>query len=254
MSTFDKHISNDRIIALVCGDNGAGKTSLFASLVNAGYEVFIQDFDNGLDVLRNRVDPENYSKLHYITPANEASAAWNNARSLLKNGWKDEEEDFGKLTTWGPDRVLGIDTLTFLGKDIMKTILKGQGKEPFAKSSLPDWGDASRLMEWFIDKLTRDNNIKCHIVMMTHTKPIEFDDGITKLYPVCVGTALPMNVGTYFNNIWRVRTKTLGNAIKRTIRTQSDNTMELKHSGGDDVLADEEPDLGALFQKILGNG
>ena len=50
MTSFKDHISTQRAKLMIVGDSGSGKTASLASLANAGYNVRILDFDDGLDI------------------------------------------------------------------------------------------------------------------------------------------------------------------------------------------------------------
>lgn len=67
MPSIDQHPSADAVKLLLVGNSGSGKTTALATLANAGYELFILDFDNGLDTLRGFVKPEHHARVHYKT-------------------------------------------------------------------------------------------------------------------------------------------------------------------------------------------
>jgi Tfp pilus assembly pilus retraction ATPase PilT len=51
MPSMLDHESNELVKILVAADSGSGKTGSLASLVDAGFNLRILDFDNGLSVL-----------------------------------------------------------------------------------------------------------------------------------------------------------------------------------------------------------
>lgn len=67
MPPLEEHPSAKVVKALIIADSGKGKTGALASLANAGYKLRIQDYDNGLDVLRHYVKPECMQNVEYVT-------------------------------------------------------------------------------------------------------------------------------------------------------------------------------------------
>ena len=52
---------------VLIGRSGTGKTGSLLSLVDAGYRLFILDFDRGVSVLRHRVKPERIGQVSVVT-------------------------------------------------------------------------------------------------------------------------------------------------------------------------------------------
>src|SRR5690606_9246861 len=52
---------------LLVGDPGSGKSSAIGSMLEHGQKLFIADFDDNLDPIRNFVDPKYHDNLHYET-------------------------------------------------------------------------------------------------------------------------------------------------------------------------------------------
>src|SRR3990167_4792257 len=112
MGNLASHHSGNTTKLLLIGDPGSGKTGAMASLVNdLGLELFVQDYDNGLDVLRSFVKPENYPKVHYVTLTDKikpgkagyartigAPEAYSTGQRLMDK-WIDPDtgEDFGSI-------------------------------------------------------------------------------------------------------------------------------------------------------------
>ena len=52
MPSMDQHESNHLVKIMIAADSGSGKTGSLAALVEAGFNVRVLDFDNGLSVLK----------------------------------------------------------------------------------------------------------------------------------------------------------------------------------------------------------
>ena len=107
MPMFKDHTVSSRTKLLLVGDSGSGKTGSLASLANAGYNLRIADFDNGLDVLVNYLEPEALDRVHYFTfrDSLKTASAYNEFVKKLES-WKDDSVDFGSVKEWGDKDVL----------------------------------------------------------------------------------------------------------------------------------------------------
>ena len=80
MPNLSDYGGNTSTKLLITGESGAGKTSTIASMVKAGYEVFVVDCDNGLGILREYLSPEELLKVHYLPFRDKGDGkpkAWN---------------------------------------------------------------------------------------------------------------------------------------------------------------------------------
>ena len=67
MPSMLEHESNNLVKVMVASDSGSGKTGALASLVDAGFNLRILDFDNGLSVLKGFVkDKSKLANVHYV--------------------------------------------------------------------------------------------------------------------------------------------------------------------------------------------
>src|SRR5262249_14697768 len=108
----------------------SGKTGALTSLVKAGYKLFILDYDNGLDVLKEfilRECPDKINNVEFRSLRDKRKAgpegsiidgvpkAFPDGVKMLDR-WKykydDQEIDYGIPAQWGPDCILIIDSLT----------------------------------------------------------------------------------------------------------------------------------------------
>ena len=92
MASIKEHTSADVTKLLLVGDSGSGKTAAQASLANAGRNVRILDYDDGLSILPDLLTPEGVSRVSYVTlkdPIGKAEA-FRKGANLIAN-WKDGE-------------------------------------------------------------------------------------------------------------------------------------------------------------------
>ena len=233
---------------LLIGDQGTGKTAATSYLANEGYELFYADFDDGLAIIPQIIkSKEARARIHYKTLTDKLHTigdgvycdgcpeAASTFQALL-SGWVDGSKSYGPLHTWGPERVLVIDSLTRLGESLMRyhLFLNGRnGKKPF----VGDWGDAMENMQAILS-LLYSTSIKCNVIVNAHISYITRDTGednakgddikVEKGYPSALGSKLPPKVGGYFNNVLMVKSMTIGQITTRQIITQSDGLIELK--------------------------
>lgn len=252
MPTLNEHHASKVTKLLLLGNSGSGKTGALASLANAGYELFIQDFDNGLDILHQFVIPECKKNVHYVTLTDKmksvpgrapipsgAPEAYVKSVNLL-NRWKDGDEDFGGVGSWDESRILVIDSLTLQGRAAMHQI-------KFINDAVmeADWGyygGAMEMQEKLLELLHADN-IKCNVIVTAHIVPIAPQKRIEstnregkstvqtvdledpKDFPSALGNKLPPKVGRFFNTILRCKTIPGG---RHVIQSVPMDTLELK--------------------------
>lgn len=245
MPSLKDHQSQKVTKMLFEGDSGSGKTGALASLVDAGYELVIVDFDNGLDILfhelqrKDKYPNADLAKVWYETCTDKMKSlggkpivdgvpkAWQRAMELMTH-WKTPEYDLGKTTEWGPNRVLVVDSMTFGGLAAMRQVLAingRMGQTPFQS----DWGQAMELLEGMLALLYSDA-IKCHVIVNTHIVYVENEQAqVTKGLPTALGQKLPPKVPRYFNTVVMAKTKGTGANAKKVIRTVSEGIVELKN-------------------------
>jgi hypothetical protein len=250
MASLDNHQSRERSKLMLVGDNGSGKSAALAALAKEGYELFIQDFDDGLDVIAQILadDPEAQKRVHYETlkdsikfkggnPTVKEPKAFSQSMKLL-NKWVDSEtgEDFGSIEDWGPERCLVVDSATFQGKAALNfTLWKNNRLEK--PKRIQDWGDAIERQETMFALVT-DDAIKCNVIVIAHLAHLnqsgDDDDEESvaqtteKRYPTVLGKKLPPHVGSYFNTVVQAKVKGGGSATRRVISTVPDPDVDVK--------------------------
>lgn len=239
-----EHPANHRVQTILLGESGAGKTGGLASLANAGYRLAICDFDNGLDILRNGkyLTEEAVDRVLYETFAVDDPESIPQLQKLI-NDWP----GMGPLTAWSTKDVLVIDSGTFMASAIEVYCEKKKG--PF-KDPRQLMGACKETLCTLFEFL-RGPKVQCNVIVNTHIRFVENDQGIQKGYPSFIGQAFPRIAGTYFNNMWRIDVKP-GAEGRRVIRTKADSTTALKCSAPNAVEAEEPFNLAALFSKIKG--
>lgn len=248
---------------LFLGDSGTGKTGALASLAEAGYNLRVLDFDNGLDILASilRDKPEALSRVVYETCTDRLKtvggktivdgipSAWTKAMNLLDR-WKilDKKSgevgyDLGLLSSWGLRDILVIDSLTFMSDAAMRMILalNNRGTQRPWQS---DWNEAQNLVEGALALLYADH-VRCNVIVNAHVNymDIMIDTGQkdsqgnpikqvidSKGLPQAVGQKLSLKIPRYFNTSLIATREGSGMGEKRWISTKSVGIVEAKTS------------------------
>lgn len=253
MPDFSAHKSSTRTKVLVLGDSGSGKTSLAATLANAGYPVFIEDWDGKLDILHEYLSPESYGKVQYITVKEDAvgeARAWKRGKDLIWKSWVDPEtgEDFGKIKDWDPSAVLFLDSLTFMGEAAKHYAASINGKPVHAALTPQEWGEARRHVDHTLDYIMSDN-VPCNVVATAIPIPIDDETGVSRIYPQCVTKNYAMTVGGHFTNLVGLKSRRDGSRYFRTI---SDSRTEYKNIRPSVVPKEMDADLAEFFRLVQG--
>lgn len=265
MPDLTAHPALERVKMLLIGDSGSGKTGALASLAKK-YELFILDFDAGLDILLDPkiLSPDLRPRVHFhtltdslktnsqgITIPKGTPKAYLQSLDLLNN-WKDGEKSYGPVTEWKDDRVLVLDSLTFQGNACMRYVMHINGRDG-ERPTLPLWGDAIARQESLLQILFSDA-IKCHVIVIAHVTFIGDADNEEEVhgYPSALGSKLPPKVGRYFNTTCMVVNRGTGLTTKRVIRTRSEGKTELKVAAPSKVPAELPIETGLLdlFQAL----
>jgi hypothetical protein len=260
---------------LLLGDAASGKTGALASLVLAGYNLRIIDFDKGLGVLKNLLnekDPKLLDKVDCVSISDvyknvggritcTQAKAWSEA-----NKWLSNFEPYGPLDTWTPQDILVVDSLTFAGKAAMNFIssLNGRlGQSPYQS----DYLEGQRLVENLCSLLHSDT-VRCNVICITHIRELSKTEtrtdakgnairipitGTEKSYPETgTGQALSPTIGRHFNAILSVEV----NFGRREIFTQPHGNIALKSAGGSTIPVKYplETGLADYFKAVRGKG
>ena len=253
MASIRNHTSVDVTKLLLVGDSGSGKTATLATLANAGYNLRILDFDDGLSILPEFLDENAVKNVSYVTLRDGLGQAnaFRKGVQMITN-WKDGDEDFGSVKNWASKDVLVIDSLTLMGEAALRGALVFNNKKPTDQPSQPEWGTAARDVQHIVQYIT-GSEVPCNVVVTTHMQYMEGDLGVSKAYPTSVGSKLSTKIGRYFNCVCRIDTRSSSKGTERTLRTVSDHKMDLKVTAPSRVEANTECDLAKLFDSIQKN-
>lgn len=236
MPRLSEHQSNNYIKCLLSGDSGSGKSGALTSLVAAGYKLRILDMDNGLDSLKSFVMKEcpslvdnvefrtlrdNYKATASGAVIDGKPLAFVNAMKMLDN-WKYDDVDLGKPAEWGPDCICVIDSSTFLADAAFDWV---KSLNPGAKDPRQWFYSAQQAMESCLALLT-SGSFCTNVILITHIRYTQNEDGSTKAYPTAVGSALGPTIPRYFNQ-WA---QCINKAGKRTIQTAATSMLDLKNT------------------------
>ena len=264
MASLEDHQSANTVKLLLVGVSGSGKTGSLAALAAAGYRLFIADFDNGLDILkdpkilnpmfRKNVFYETFYDKHAIVSGQVMQTAEAMKKfSAALGKWPDPKgEGLGNLYSWGDNDVFVVDSLTFLGEACMRETLSLTGHLG-QRPSQPEWGTAIDKQESVIEMLYNPA-VKCNVIVTSHMRSGKATElgGVGKLFPSALGAQLPQKIGRYFNNIVQVVKTGSGDKVQRKFITTATQDMDLKTSKPSTITAEMEPDLAKLFKALKG--
>lgn len=188
---------------LAIGPSGSGKTGAICELANAGYNVRVLDFDNGLDIVGEYLTPEGAERFTYETLTDRVIATpkgmtwigepraysrsvelmshWKMpARTISKarlDGTVEKIEvpayDLGPVQSWTERDVLVIDSMTMQSAAIMRYSLfvngQGMNEERKLHPFQSDWGEAMTRQEAVLEYLYSDQ-VRCNVIICAHIK------------------------------------------------------------------------------------
>lgn len=233
MPSMLEHESNNLFKGMIAADSGSGKTGALASLVDAGLNLRILDFDNGLSVLKGRVkNKANLANVHYVDKLQDEmklisgrigfikAPAFQRAIDALDKGG---EQYWGAaippLFEWTPRDILVVDSLTMMGRASLQMVLVANAaglKSP----EIQHYGTAMENIEKVVN-IWMSSATPCHVIINTHITGV---DGDARLYPDALGSKLPPKIGKYTDNILGLRL--VGG--QRKFLTQKDGLLALK--------------------------
>lgn len=254
MPALEEHPSATSVKIVVAADSGAGKTGGLATLADAGYRLFILDFDNGVSTLRGYLKtPEGKKNVFYIPLADSfklagkvvgvaKADAFNKAMLALGNGTDEWGISMPKLADWGPKDILIVDTYSSMGRAALAMVMQLDGKG-MGKPELQHYGQAMDNLERFLGMITSES-VKCSVILNTHMQPLE---GSTKIYPEALGSKLGPKVGRYFDNMITISTA----GGRKQYCTQQDGMFACKTAVAMDAKYPLETGLLAIFEKLM---
>lgn len=217
---------------LLIGDSGTGKTGALASLVKEGYKLRILDFDNKIagGILPIIVKRDSADKLRNVEFESFRDKFKSSAAGPILDGLPtaftkglallDKWSDGTIPSTWGPDTIFVIDSLTFLSDAAYNW---AKGMNPSAKDPRQWFYSAQQAVEGTLALLTAAS-FATHVIVIAHVSWQDRPDGTMKGYPASVGKALGPTIPAYFENMALCQTM----AGKRTIQFVPTALVDLK--------------------------
>lgn len=261
MAKADKQPDDDFFRAVYVGDSGTGKTGSLLSLIQAGYDVRILDFDNGVEPLKQLIRhhcPERLGQLDYITLRDKFKAdpvygikldgpakAYKAGIKFL-NKWDDESTP----SEWGNNTVFVLDTLGSFGR---AAYLWAQSMAPNVKDGRQWYGTAQESIRTVLELLTAAE-FKTHVLVLSHVQLVEINEGSYKGQVSAIGKALGGDIPKVFNTLIQAESIGTGDNVKRQILTKSTGLMDLKTTipWELDKKLPLETGLATIFEKVTG--
>lgn len=260
MPKLTTHVSDSTIKMLILGRSGTGKTGLLGTLAK-DYRIFIADFDNGLDILK---DPKvlnpayagnvyyktYYDKTNIIAGRMTPTATGFNQFVQDMGDWKEDGKSLGGLYSWSEKDIFVIDSLTFLGNMIFNHVLQLAGRLG-QKPQLQDFGSAMDAQESIIETLYNPA-VKCNVLVLSHIQyqGDEANASQQKGVASTLGKKLAPKIPRYFNNVIQIVKSGSGNNVKREIYTTATYDVDLKVSKPSKIPPIMEADLSKLFSLL----
>lgn len=265
MPSATEHKSAKITKLLYIGDSASGKTTSLSSLVAAGYNLRVFDFDNLLASLVERVrrdDPDKLNNIQYMSFRDDMKATSNGPvidgppKAFIKGLQAlDKWEDGSVPKTWDENTVLVLDSLTTMSRAAYWWGKGLQGAASFAEGvSLKGYDPrqsfytAQQAIMNVMAMLTADNFMP-NVVVIAHVKYLEHD-GVTKGFPLSIGSAISPEIASYFPFV-ALASKGHGSEPKRIIRIRSTNMIDLKNPRAFDMLPElpMETGLATIFER-----
>jgi len=239
---------------LFIGDSSSGKTGALASLAAAGYNLRVIDIDKGTDILVNyltdpnsryyKQDSSAASRVDIVQVSDPMKAVngklfpakaegWTKATKLLMD-WTDGESKLGPVSSWGPEDILVIDSLSGLSKLALNYHLSMNGALMSTRTQNEARRDMGAAQNYIRDllELLYDDNIHCNIIMICHITTVSDAGGMPKVeegkwegvptgYPAAIGRALSPQIPRWFNNMLIMHRTNQGSLTRHEIFTSS---------------------------------
>lgn len=100
------------------------------------------------------------------------------------------------LATLPPGTIVVIDSGTQLTSSFIAHITKEQ--DEMYKMQTDDWGHVAKFVDMFLSYLQQ---LKCHIILITHETEAELEDGKSRVVPVMGSRNSSRNVSKYFDHV-----------------------------------------------------
>lgn len=257
MNMAEEPSSTPRIKLLNIGESKSGKTGSLVSLAEAGFRLWILDYDHGLSILRNLCSPEAKARITYESPRDKIKmqngvARFKSATAYKAAGRVLEEWNLEALT---PQDIVVIDTLTTLSSAAFNEALLLSGRLN-ARPQLQDYGWMADSVYVLLQNLT-DDSCHFHLIVNTHIRYFasnDEDQTLPRGLPNAKGQELCRTVSNLFNTVILTRSEGSGRAMRRMISTVPQGVIEVATEAPNKVKPSYpvEGGLAPLFRDILG--
>ena len=132
----------------------------------------------------------------------------------------------GVPAEWGPNCILVFDSLTFFSDaafDFREPLVPRSRDGKYDQRAV--YKDAQDAIEKVIALVTSES-FHTNVIVNTHIRYVDKEDGTRKGYPTAVGAALSPQLPAYFNSVALCQTKPGG---KRVIQTAATALIDLKN-------------------------
>lgn len=181
-------LADPKIVAMIVGWPGSGKTGAIASLLNAGYKVRMVDFEGNYLPLLKFTEPDKLANLDIVTFQDTMTGdktrfmepdgiptAFAGALALLNGEWKynnpdGTETNLGRSKDWGRDTVVLVDSLTANGEASMRRARKMMNKT-VQNTTAAVWGAAVDDQVHMIQALKHDKR-QHHLIYLAHLQMV----------------------------------------------------------------------------------
>lgn len=242
---------------LVYGPPKVGKTQLVGEL-SSQFNLLWFDLENGAATLF-KLPPEQQEKIELVAIPDTRSfpIAIETMLKVIKGAPVSICEEHGKvmcptckskglphtdvnLSSLDSSWIVVVDSLTQLTNSAIAHITKNQPDD--YKLQFDDWGNLGKLMDIFLSHVQQ---LRCHIVCISHETETELEDGSIKIVPTAGSRNFSRNTAKYFGHVVYAEVKNK----KHQFTSSTTGGMKIVTGSRTDVSTEkmEKPSLLPIF-------